>query len=59
MVSIPECEDKSTNTTALQMAVIRGNLLTTQLLIEHGANPRTLSKVRFRKRYFISFWTIG
>ncbi len=41
----PECEDKSTGTNALQMAVIRGNLLTTQLLVTHGANTRTLSKV--------------
>ncbi|CAF1524892.1 unnamed protein product, partial [Adineta ricciae] len=39
-----ECEDKSTNTTALQMAVIRGNLITTQLLINHGANPRAVNK---------------
>lgn len=27
------------------MAVIRGNLLTTQLLVNHGANTKTLSKV--------------
>ncbi|UJR38421.1 hypothetical protein I4U23_031089 [Adineta vaga] len=40
----PECEDKTTNTTVLQMAVIRGNILTTQLLINYGANPRALSK---------------
>ncbi|CAF0929960.1 unnamed protein product [Adineta steineri] len=40
----PECEDKTTNTTGLQMAVIRGNLLTTELLIEKGANPKALSK---------------
>lgn len=40
----PECIDKSTNTTALQMAVIRGNLFTTQLLINYGANPKKLSK---------------
>ncbi|CAF3163981.1 unnamed protein product [Rotaria sp. Silwood2] len=39
-----ECEDKSTGTTALQMAVIRGNFLTTQLLITHGADFRKLSK---------------
>jgi ankyrin repeat protein len=41
----PECEDKSTYTTALQMAVIRGNISTTQLLVNYGANPRALSKV--------------
>lgn len=40
------CEDKSTGTTALQMAVIRGNLATTQLLVDHGADIRVLSKVR-------------
>jgi ankyrin repeat protein len=39
------CEDASTGTTALQMAVIRGNLLTTQLLVAHGADTKTLSKV--------------
>ncbi|CAF4649751.1 unnamed protein product [Rotaria sp. Silwood1] len=39
-----ECEDKSTGTTALQMAVIRGNLFTTQLLVTHGADFRKLSK---------------
>jgi ankyrin repeat protein len=44
----PECEDKSTCTTALQMAVIRGNLLTTQLLVNYGANPRALSKVKLK-----------
>jgi ankyrin repeat protein len=42
-----EFEDKSTGTTALQMAVIRGNLSTTTLLVEHGANTRILSKVSF------------
>ena len=41
-----QCEDKSTNTNALQMAVIRGNLLTTQLLVNYGANTRALSKVK-------------
>lgn len=46
----PECEDRSTNTTALLMAVIRGNLLTTQLLVNHGANPRALSKVKFNEK---------
>lgn len=40
-----ECEDQSTGVTALQMAVIRGNLVTTQLLIAHGADFRRLSKV--------------
>jgi ankyrin repeat protein len=40
-----QCEDKVTGTTAIQMAVIRGNLLTTQLLVAHGANTKTLSKV--------------
>lgn len=40
-----ECFDKSTNTTALQMAVIRGNFSTTQLLINAGANYKRLSKV--------------
>ena len=39
------CEDKSTGTTALQMAVIRGNVATSQLLVNHGANTRALSKV--------------
>ncbi|CAF1096859.1 unnamed protein product [Rotaria sordida] len=39
-----ECEDKSTGTTALQMGVIRGNLLTTQLLVTHGGDFRKLSK---------------
>jgi ankyrin repeat protein len=59
----PECEDKSTNTTALQMAVIRGNLLTTQLLINYGANPRKLSKVELKKQrefcfryFFLGGW---
>lgn len=42
----PQCEDKSTNTNALQMAVIRGNISTTQLLVNYGANTRTLSKVK-------------
>jgi len=51
----PECEDKSTNTTALQMAVIRGNLLTTQLLINYGANPKKLSKVELKKAKRILF----
>ncbi|CAF1266093.1 unnamed protein product [Rotaria magnacalcarata] len=41
----PECQDKSTFSTALQMAVIRGNLFTTQLLVTYGANPRSMSKV--------------
>ncbi|CAF2503250.1 unnamed protein product [Rotaria sp. Silwood2] len=41
----PECQDKSTSTTALQMAVIRGNLYNTQLLVNYGANTRTMSKV--------------
>ncbi len=27
------------------MGIIRGNLLTTQLLVNHGANTKTLSKV--------------
>lgn len=40
------CEDKSTGTTALQMAVIRGNVATAQLLVNHGANTQTISKVR-------------
>ncbi|CAF1401602.1 unnamed protein product [Adineta steineri] len=39
-----QCEDKTTNTTALQMAIIRGNLITTQLLVTHGADTRSLSK---------------
>ncbi|CAF1124525.1 unnamed protein product [Rotaria sp. Silwood1] len=40
-----QCEDKSTNTRALQMVIIRDNLLTTpQLLVEHGADRITLSK---------------
>ena len=39
------CEDKSTGTTAVQMAVIRGNLITTQLLVDAGADTRVLSKV--------------
>jgi ankyrin repeat protein len=42
------CEDKTTGTTAIQMAVIRGNLNTTQLLVAHGANTAALSKVRSR-----------
>lgn len=41
-----QCEDRSTGTTALQLAVIRGNLVTVQLLITHGADPTILSKVR-------------
>ena len=41
-----ECEDIATGTTALQMAVIRGNLLTTQLLVARGANFRKLTKVQ-------------
>jgi ankyrin repeat protein len=40
-----QCDDISTGTTALQMAVIRGNLTTTQLLVTHGADPKALSKV--------------
>jgi len=40
-----QCDDKSTGTTALQMAVIRGNLITTQLLVTHGADTKILSKV--------------
>ncbi|CAF1205849.1 unnamed protein product [Rotaria sordida] len=40
-----ECQDKSTSTTALQMAVIRGNLFTTQLLVTYGADTRTPSKI--------------
>ncbi|UJR07722.1 hypothetical protein I4U23_012007 [Adineta vaga] len=39
-----QCEDKSTNITALQMAVIRGNLNTTQLLVAHGAETRIMTK---------------
>jgi ankyrin repeat protein len=39
------CEDKTTGTTALQMAIIRGNLNTAQLLVQHGADTKTLSKV--------------
>ena len=39
------CEDKTTGTTALQMAIIRGNLNTVQLLVQHGADTKTLSKV--------------
>ena len=51
-----DCEDKSTGTTALQMAVIRGNVATTQLLIHYGANPRALSKVnRLRKGILCCF----
>jgi ankyrin repeat protein len=41
----PQCEDKTTGTTALQMAVIRGNLFTTQLLVNYGADTTALSKV--------------
>ena len=41
-----DCEDRSTGTTALQMAIIRGNLLSTQSLVTHGADTRALSKVR-------------
>lgn len=40
-----QCEDKTTGTTAIQMAVIRGNLNTTQLLVAHGADTAALSKV--------------
>ena len=40
-----QCEDATSHTTALQMAVIRGNLNTTQLLVTHGADTRTLTKV--------------
>ena len=40
-----QCEDKTTGTTALQLAVIRGNLVTVQLFITHGADPTILSKV--------------
>ncbi|CAF1102901.1 unnamed protein product [Adineta ricciae] len=39
-----QCEDASSHTTALQMAVIRGNLNTTQLLVTHGADTRILTK---------------
>ena len=39
------CEDKTTGTTTIQMAVIRGNLNTTQLLVAHGADTAALSKV--------------
>ena len=41
-----DCEDRSTGTTALQMAIIRGNLLSTQTLVARGADTRALSKVR-------------
>ena len=40
-----QCYDKSTGASALQMAVIRGNLNTTQLLVAHGANTKVVSKV--------------
>ncbi len=40
-----QSEDKSTGTTALQMAIIKGNLSTTQLLVAHGADTKALSKV--------------
>ena len=43
-----QCEDRSLGTSALQMAVIKGNLATTQLLVNYGANTRALSKVRTR-----------
>jgi ankyrin repeat protein len=51
----PHCEDKSTGTTALQMAVIRSNLLTTQLLVVHGADTRTLSKVELEIKSYLSY----
>ena len=41
-----ECEDKTTGTTALHMAVIRGNLTTTQLLVNRGADITKSSKVQ-------------
>lgn len=41
-----QCEDKTTGTTAIQMAVIRGNLNTTEVLVAHGADTKALSKVR-------------
>ncbi|CAF4431362.1 unnamed protein product, partial [Adineta steineri] len=47
-----QCEDKTTNTTALQMAIIRGNLITTQLLVAHGADTRSLSKVEKKNNLF-------
>jgi hypothetical protein len=36
------------------MAVIRGNLLTTQLLVAHGADTKILSKVFDKQSAFIS-----
>ena len=45
-----QCEDASSRTTALQMAVIRGNLNTTQLLVTHGADTRILTKVESEKK---------
>ena len=48
-----QCEDRTTGTSALQMAVIRGNLLTTQLLINYGADTKTLSKVCRRIRVIV------
>lgn len=39
------CYDKSTNTTAIQMAVIRGNIATVQLLVAYGADTKVICKV--------------
>jgi ankyrin repeat protein len=49
-----QCDDKSTGTTALQMAVIRGNLFTTQLLVGHGADTKQLSKVSEKNLFVFS-----
>ncbi|CAF4843502.1 unnamed protein product, partial [Rotaria sp. Silwood1] len=35
---------KSTNTTALQVAIFRDNLLKIQLLVKYGADIKTLNK---------------
>lgn len=51
-----DCEDRSTGTTALQMAIIRGNLLSTQTLVTHGADTRALSKVRDTDRCAAGHW---
>ncbi|CAF0768467.1 unnamed protein product [Rotaria sp. Silwood1] len=36
--------NKSTNTTALQVAIFRDNLLKIQLLVKYGADIKTLNK---------------
>ena len=39
------CVDKSTGTSALQMAIMRGNLTTVQLLVNQGSHLNVVTRV--------------